>query len=333
MASSPRSPSQSDYAPTASWENLRRRAAWLQKLRRFFDERGFVEVETPLLSADTVVDRHLDPIPVTLFDDPREPWAGRCCYLQTSPEFGMKRLLAAGATAIYQVTRAFRGGERGRLHNPEFTMVEWYRVGDDYIAGRRLLAELTQSLLSVPDVETITYAQAFQRYVGIDAFEATDEQLVRRARELGGAIPDLPVQQRDAWLNWLLTEWVEPQLGRQLPTILYDYPASQAALARIDPGPPAVAERFELYVGGVELANGYHELLDADALAQRARVVNRERAMDGKYPLPETSRLEEAMRSGLPPCSGVALGFDRLLMVAWGAQNIDEVIAFPIERA
>jgi lysyl-tRNA synthetase class 2 len=322
-----------DYAPTATWETLCRRAQWLQRLRLFFDERGFVEVETPLLSTDSVVDRHLDPIPVTLFTDPREPDLGERFFLQTSPEFGMKRLLVSGATAIYQVTRAFRGGERGRLHNPEFTMVEWYRVGDDYVAGRRLLAELAQTLLPVPAVESLTYAEAFRRYVQLDPTVASNEALVERAQQLGGPLPDLPPDDRDAWLNWLLTQWVEPQLGREFPTILYDYPASQAALATIDPGPPAVAQRFELYVNGIELANGYHELLDADALAERARRVNRERRIDGKYQLPETSRLEAAMRAGLPPCSGVALGFDRLLMVAWGAQSIDEVLAFPIERA
>ncbi|MFM8252967.1 MAG: EF-P lysine aminoacylase EpmA [Planctomycetota bacterium] len=339
MASSSNTPrarretSATDFAPTATWETLCRRAQWLKRLRSFFDEQGFVEVETPLLSADTVVDRHLDPIPVTLFTDPREPEVGDRFFLQTSPEFGMKRLLVSGATAIYQVTRAFRGGERGRLHNPEFTMVEWYRVGDDYAAGRQLLAELAQRLLLVPAVESLTYADAFRRYVQLDPTEASNEALVQRAQQLGGPLPDLPLDDRDAWLNWLLAQWVEPQLGREHPTILYDYPASQAALAAIDLGPPAVAQRFELYVNGIELANGYHELLDADALAERARVVNRERQLDGKYVLPEASRLEAAMRVGLPPCSGVALGFDRLLMVAWGAQSIDEVLAFPIERA
>src|SRR5262245_29020578 len=162
----------SDFQPAASLDTLRRRAELLAKIRRFFDERGFLEVETPVLSHDTVVDRHLDPIPVTLFSDPRQPSEGQRLWLQTSPEFGMKRLLAAGATAIYQITRAFRGGEVGPLHNPEFTMVEWYRVGDDYQAGMRLLAELAQDVLTYGAVQRLTYREALLRHAGIDPFAA-----------------------------------------------------------------------------------------------------------------------------------------------------------------
>lgn len=294
------------------------RATMLRRLRAFFDSRGFLEVETPLLSHDVVVDRHLDPLSAILFSDPREPDVGDRLWLQTSPEFAMKRLLVTGAEqlrSIYQITRAFRGGEVGSLHNPEFTMVEWYRLGDDYAAGMQLLSDLAEEMLSLGTPERLTYREAFQRFAGVDPFEQTS-----------GADHDLH-------LDLLLTQKVEPHLGQDRPTILYDYPASQSALAQIRDGNPPVAERFELYVRGMELANGYHELLDPAGLRERNRVNNQLRQSDGKPVLPEESRLLAAMDHGLPACSGCALGFDRLMMAATGAKSIQEVLAFPISRA
>lgn len=309
-----------DFLPTAPLEMLRRRAELLRRVRGFFDARSFLEVETPILSRDVVVDQHLDPLSTTVFADPRQPERGDKFWLQTSPEFGMKRLLAAGLTAIYQITRVFRGGEAGARHNPEFTMVEWYRVGDDYAAGMRLLAEFAAAILGADAVEQISFREAFRRHAGVDPL------LV----DAGGA----PVRQ--PWeLDLLLTRDVEPKLGIERPTILYDYPANQAALARVrqTPGQPDVAERFELYARGVELANGYHELLDPAVLRQRNQTNNALRIADGKPALPEESRLLAAMEQGLPPCSGCALGLDRLLMVLTGAQTIQEVLAFPLDRA
>ena len=324
----------SDFGPTACWENLRRRAVLLQQVRRFFDERGFLEVETPLLSRDTVVDQHLDPLPVRLIEDPRCPELGTVFWLQTSPEFCMKRLLSAGATAIYQVTRAFRGAERGPLHNPEFTMVEWYRVGDDLCAGMQLLDDLTQTALGRGPAERLSYAEAFRRAVGVDPGQCSIAELADAAHHHGlqAQAPWQP-DDRDAWLDWLLVTCVEPTLGRQRPTILYDYPASQAALAVVRPDAVPVAERFELYVDGIELANGYHELTDPAVLDDRTRRANQARAADGKYTLPQTSRLLDAMHHGLPASTGVALGFDRLVMVALGATDLSQVMAFPIDRA
>jgi elongation factor P--(R)-beta-lysine ligase len=338
----------SDFRPTASWEHLRRRAGLLRAVRSFFDARGFLEVETPLLSADTVVDRHLDPVPV---EDPRrtdclsvgehlDGWPVRPAatsppwWLQTSPEFGMKRLLASGATAIYQITRAFRGAERGRWHNPEFTMVEWYRVGDDMRQGMQLLDELAQATLGRGASEQLSYAAAFRRAIGLDPLRSSVAELASAAHHHGLQTdaawdPD----DRDAWLDWLLVTCVEPTLGRGRPTMLYDYPASQAALAVVRPEPDPVAERFELYVDGIELANGYHELTDAAVLRARTRAANQARRADGKYALPEDSRLLDAMHHGLPASTGVALGFDRLVMVALGAKDLSEVIAFPVDRA
>jgi len=326
--------SRDSFGPTASLATLKLRADLLRRLRAFFDSRNFLEVETPLLSADTVVDRHLDPLPVTLFDDPCDPSVGRTMWLQTSPEFAMKRLLTAGATAIYQVTRSFRGGERGSLHNPEFTIVEWYRLGDALDAGMHLLAELAEELLDVRAVERLTYRDAFLAHVGIDPHTATCETLVEAARERNLSSPTgLASEDRDGWLDLLLVECVEPHLGREAPTILYDYPASQAALARVRDDDPAVAERFELYVRGIELANGYHELVDPEVLRQRNQAANRQRTAEGKYPLPEESRLLSAMQQGLPPCAGVALGFDRLVMLGAGVTDISQAMAFPIDRA
>ena len=323
-----------DFLPSASIEMLRRRALLLKQLRRFFDERGFLEVETPLLSRDSVVDRHLDPLSVTLFDDARRPEEGERRWLQTSPEFGMKRLLTAmvdasgrdsvDLPAIYQITRAFRGGETGALHNPEFTIVEWYRVGDDYEAGMALLGELAHGVFG-QTAQRITFRQAFIEHAGFDPCGTWNHREI--AQEMSA------VADRYAVLDYIHTTRVEPRLGRGRPTILHDYPADQSALAQVRQGDPPVAERFELYVNGVELANGYHELLDPAVLLERNRVNNHHREADGKYPLPEESRLLEAMRHGLPACSGCALGFDRLVMVATGASTVQEVMAFPSDRA
>lgn len=299
----------------------------LNRVRAFFAERNFLEVETPILSQDIVVDRHLDPFTVTLFADPREPDDGPTYYLQTSPEFALKRLVAAfadEAPAIYQTTKAFRGGgERGRLHNPEFTLIEWYRVGDDYAAGMRLLADFAEALLNRGAVSTITYREAFLQFAKLDPFTADDAAL-HAATKVAGEFS------RGELLDLLLTRDVEPHLGKSEPQILCDYPADQAALARVKNG---VAERFELYVDGMELANGYHELLDPAVLRERNRVNNTARTADGKPTLPEESRLLAAMDHGLPPCAGCALGFDRLVMAATGAKSIDEVLAFPSESA
>lgn len=329
----PGGPASDDFRPAASWPLLRLRAELLARTRQFFAQHEFLEVETPLLSADVVVDRYLDPLSITLPDDPRQPHRGRPMWLQTSPEFGMKRLLAAGGEAIYQITRAFRAGEVGTLHNPEFTIVEWYRRGDDMQAGMQLLSDLAEALLGRGPAEQLSYREAFVRHAGIDPLAASSDELAQlaAARELsvGAGFADAD---RDGWLNLLLAELVEPHLGKPRPTLLYHYPASQAALARTC-GTPPVAERFELYVAGIELANGYHELLDPAVLRERNRAANQLRASDGKPLLPEESRLLAAMDHGLPASSGVALGFDRVVMLAAGATDIAQVLAFPIGRA
>lgn len=329
-------PTGDGFRPTASWPVLRQRALLLRRLREFFYERGFLEVETPLLSAESVADRYLEPLPVLLDEATRGEDLPSMMWLQTSPEAAMKRLLAAGAEAIFQVTRSFRGGERGRLHNPEFTIVEWYRAGDDLQAGMQLLSDLCQSLLERGAAQPITYRQAFQQQLDIDPHTCSLDDLRRRVAELGGTPPTPGDEtERDELLNLLLAVGIEPHLGRGRPTLLTDYPASQAALAKVRraENEPPVAERFELYVDGVELANGYHELRDAGVLRERQRTINRQRTADGRAALPECRRLLAALQHGLPSCCGVALGFDRIVMLAAGAASITEVLPFPIDRA
>lgn len=326
-----------EYLPTATWPMLQRRAAIIKQVRSFFDERGFVEVETPLISSDSVVDLHIDPLPVILFSDARHPQDGRSMWLQSSPEFAMKRLLAAGADRIYQITKAFRGGETGANHNPEFTMLEWYRVGDSYQDGMNLLADFASSMLLNERIGRRSYASVFEEVIGInphtDSLKALQECA---ARHLGTGSSSLG-EDRDELLNLLLAECVEPQLGIQHPLILYDYPASQSALActrQVDAViPHSVAERFELYYQGRELANGYHELLDANVLRQRNTDNNARRVHDQRYPIPCDSRLLRAMEHGLPVCCGTAVGLDRLVMAITGSNSIAEVISFPIDRA
>ena len=315
-----------DFRPTANWNALRARAALLKKLRTFFDDSGFLEVTTPVLSADTVIDLHLDPLQVTKFSDPLQPDVGPTWFLQTSPEFHMKRLLAAGAEAIYQIGPAFRGAESGPIHNIEFTMIEWYRVGDDMAEGMQFLSEIACLIFETEMPGRVSYAEAFQRHVGLNPHTAATEELK------SAGVSDRPAihgDTRTEATNFLWSHFVEPKLGTEKPALIYDYPADQAALARVRQDTIPVAERFELYYRGIELANGYHELTDPQEFRLRAEETNRQRVVEGKPPLPTESRLGQAMRSGIPPSVGVALGFDRAMMVVNGSKNLQDVMAFP----
>ncbi len=323
------------FKPTADPETLKQRASIINSIREFFSSRDFVEVETPALSHDVVVDRYLDPIPVdqvavTMRDSDRD----RTMWLQTSPEFGMKRLVAAGMERIFQITHAFRAGEIGRLHNPEFTMLEWYRVGDSQATAIEFLGELARATLPIAHVDRVTYGEAFLAHAGLDPFQSDVDEFASVCRQQGLDIElFLNEQDLDFWRNLVLTHIVEPKLGRDAPVVVYDWPASQSALAVVRNEVPAVAERFELFYRGIELANGYHELLDPDELCRRNRHNNELRQLDGKRPLPESSRLLKAMEAGLPDCCGVALGIDRLVMLALGKNSLAEIMAFPFERA
>ena len=326
--------SSKDFRSTASIHALRERARLLSRIRKFFDNRDFFEVETPILSGDVVVDQHIEPISIpgttvvntTLAED-------SVLWLQTSPEFAMKRLLASGANKIYQITKAFRKSERGDQHNPEFTILEWYRTGDDYEAGRQLLAEFAREILQSGTVEQVTYQNAFKQTIGLCPLNSELSELAETVRSKTGVELGEEAVERDELLNILLSELIEPQLGQEVPVIVYDFPATQAALAKIRESDPPVAERFELYFQGTELANGYHELLDADELTERNLRANRLRSDIGQQSLPVESRLLDSMRAGLPACCGCVVGVDRLAMILQNAKKIDEVIAFPIERA
>ncbi|MBA3315783.1 MAG: EF-P lysine aminoacylase EpmA [Planctomycetota bacterium] len=336
-----------EFAPTASLDTLRHRAALLSFTRRFFDQHGYLEVETPLLSPDVVVDAHLEPFSTRFLPDPTSQ-SGPELFLQTSPEFSLKRLLACGSGPVFEVFRAFRNGERGRLHNPEFTLIEWYRPGDSYLEQMNFTEEYVRDFFNeaaalrcgetriiAKPFERLSYDDAFQLYAGQRVLRSTVEELAKLARDRDVPIPPyllVAESSRDAWLNLLLAEVVEPHLGVERPTFLYDYPASQAALARVRGDDPPVAERFELYIDGIELCNGYHELLDAKELRRRNCEQNRKRAELGLRTLPEDSRLLAAMEHGLPACSGVALGFDRLVMIALGKDTIGGVRAFLTEE-
>ncbi|HOC43936.1 MAG TPA: EF-P lysine aminoacylase EpmA [Thermoanaerobaculales bacterium] len=314
------------WRPTATLEALRVRADTLASIRRFFDERCVLEVETPLLSAAAVTDLHLHSVACRLGEGDRGTR-----YLQTSPEYAMKRLLAAGSGPIYQICKVFRDGERGRRHNPEFTMLEWYRPGWDHHRLIDEVDELLQAVLGGGPGERIRYADAFRRCASVDPHAASDDELRTRVAALD--VSGVEELDRDDLLNVLLSHVVEPRLGRGRPTFLVDYPASQAALARVRPGPPPVAERFEVFIDGVELANGFHELTDPGEQRRRFECDLEGRRRRGLPEVPVDERLLAALSSGLPDCAGVALGVDRLVMLRLGARDIADVVAFPIERA
>ncbi len=247
----------------------------------------------------------------------------------------MKRLLAAGCGPIYQICRVFRDGELGSRHNPEFTLLEWYRPGFDHQALMGEVTALVHRLLPASlTEERLSYAEAFQRFLCIDPHSAGCEALRQCAINNGicGA-RELELEFRDGWLDLLLSHLIEPELGRGRITYLYDYPASQAALSRIRQAPSPVAERFELYLEGMEIANGFHELADKTEQQSRFEADNAARTAQGLAPVEMDRHLLAALESGLPDCAGVALGIDRLLMVITGHRDIREVLAFPFALA
>jgi lysyl-tRNA synthetase class 2 len=316
-----------DWQPTASLENLKLRAELLAKLRQFFAARGVLEVDTPALSRAGATDRHIQSFRV---EDGREGHL----YLHTSPEFPMKRLLASGSGDIYQICKVFRSGEAGRNHNPEFTMLEWYRLGLDH---HQLMAEVAVMIGGlIPELdppEYLTYRDAFQAHAGFDVFTAGSKECIAALTRDGRRVPAEAELDYDSWLDMVAGEIVYPALGKGRLTFIYNYPASQAALARIWPGEPPVAERFEAFIGGVELVNGFHELADAAEQGRRFDADRTFRAAHGLMDVPRDERLLAALHHGLPGCSGVALGVDRLVMVVAGARSLSEVIPFLSDRA
>jgi lysyl-tRNA synthetase class 2 len=337
---------------------LEQRALLLTRARRFFADGGVLEVDTPMVVNAAVTDVHIHSARVELQSPEHDSQGSRGGYfLHTSPEYAMKRLLASGSGDIYQICHVVRGFERGRLHNAEFTLIEWYRIGftlDDLMSEvDALVRVLLGPIATGRNSERISYREAFLRELQLDPFEASLDELRQAARQCGYADSTPPPQTtaqtpgeplpatsgssrtapRDEVLEFLMGAVIGPRLGLNALTFVQGYPASQAALARLDPQDPRAALRFELYCEGIELANGFDEL--TSAADQRARF-EQDLADRRRHNLPEIAPDElllAALESGLPQCSGVALGFDRTLMLATGANNIDEVVPFPIERA
>lgn len=327
--------------------NLAARGRILAAVRNFFADEGFVEVETPALQVSPGMEPHLRAF-ATALNDPRVG-TSRPRYLHTSPEFAMKKLLAGGETRIWQLCHVFRDGERGATHHPEFSMIEWYRAGATY----RELMDDCEALLrrcqsQAPltwhgktsdanrSFERLTVAEAFQRHVNIDILATApdpahpDLALLAAAAEAIGIAPHPGDDWEDLYFRIFL-ERIEPHLGIDVPTILYDYPASMAALSRSKPEDSRLAERFELYVCGLELANAFSEL--TDPAEQRARFladqVQKQSLYGETYPIDED--FLAALEHGLPDCAGIALGFDRLVMLCTGASDIEEVLWAPID--
>jgi lysyl-tRNA synthetase class 2 len=316
------------WHPTADLSGIRLRAELLRRARDYFTATGALEVETPVLVRAAVTDVHLESFEVRRSDGTR---AG---FLHTSPEYAMKRLLCAGAPDLYQIAHVFRDGERGRLHNPEFTIIEWYRLGADHHAlmsdVERLVLALLAGRVSPQPSRRVSYAQTFREALGIDPLGCPTAEIAATIAARAVEVPSGLGADRDALLDLAMSALVAPAFPTDRLTFLHDFPASQAALARID-GP--VAARFEAFWGAIELANGFHELGDAREQAQRFAADAAARASRGLPARDVDEDFLAALRAGLPPCAGVALGFDRVVMIAAGAARIDEVICFPVERA
>jgi len=314
-----------NWKPAASLETLKIRARVLQSIRAFFAARDVLEVETPILSKSAITDPQLESFK-TQFNQSDY-------YLHTSPEFYMKRLLASGSGDIFQISRVFRVDEQGTNHNPEFSMLEWYRLGLDHHALMDEMEELIKNIFSdkQKDIifQRISYQQAFQNKLAIDPLEADAQQLEKCARDNNISIPQgMDMDDKDMWLDWLMVISIGPSFSKNGFTFLYDYPASQAALAKLSKHDSRIAHRFELFAGELELANGFYELTDAEEQSARFTNENKLREQGGQKAMPIDLHLLKALKAGMPECSGVAIGLDRLLMVLTQANHIRDVIAF-----
>ncbi|OAI49135.1 poxB regulator PoxA [Gammaproteobacteria bacterium SCGC AG-212-F23] len=313
------------WKPTASFKTLHTRAKILAQVRDFFSKRNVLEVQTPLLSSTSVTDPYIQSIPAIFQKTGSQ--IQETLYLQTSPEYAMKRLLAAGSGPIFQICKAFRQGEVGTFHQPEFTMLEWYRPDFNHHDLMNEMDDLLQLVLNKGKAERLSYAAAFVNTVGINPHFASLEELSFCAKK-NGILVNSTITDRDAWLDLILTHCIEPHFANNHPVFLYDFPISQAALAKIRNEDPPVASRFEVYYKGIELANGFHELQDSDEQRRRFENNLHQRNKLDLSPIPIDEHFLAALSHGLPDCSGVALGLDRLLMLILSAENIREVVSF-----
>ncbi|OOF82570.1 elongation factor P lysine(34) lysyltransferase [Rodentibacter ratti] len=317
------------WQPSAPIKNLLARAKIIAEIRRFFTDRGLLEVETPVLSEFGVTDLHLSTFSTEFIAPLNEH--SKTLWLSTSPEYHMKRLLAAGSGPIFQISKVFRNEEAGNRHNPEFTMLEWYRPHFDMYRLINEVDDLLQQILDCKPAESMSYQFVFQEYVGLDPLSASRKELVEAAHQHNFMAEE--DEDRDTLLQFLFSAVVEPKIGQDAPVAIYHFPSSQAALAQLSPEDQRVAERFEFYYKGLELANGFHELTDASEQRRRFEQDNRLREKVG---LPERAideRLLSALQAGIPNTSGVALGVDRLIMIALNTLSIKDVLSFSIDNA
>lgn len=323
------------WQPTLSWENAQKRAKILQQIRAFFAKRHVLEVETPVLSQGTVTDVHLEAVTChyNFLSDSSDQNSAEL-FLQTSPEFHMKRLLAAGYGSIFQIAKAFRHEEAGRYHNPEFTMLEWYRLDFDHFELMSEIGELLKEVLSCSEPLIYTYQNIFIQQTAIDPLTATSKELLSFIRSKNKFSEWLEqTADNDILLQFIFSEIIEPNIGKETPCFIYNFPISQASLAKVCLTDERVAERFECYYKGVELANGYNELTDIGVQRLRFHEDNNKRLLLNLKKKPIDKNFMSALSFGLPKCSGVALGIDRLIMLALNSSHIKEVISFPIEQS
>lgn len=311
------------WCPTASLLSMQARAVFYNKIRGFFAERNVLEVETPLMCARGVTDPYIQAFGV---DDK---------FLQTSPEYAMKRLLSAGVGSIYQICKAFRREEAGNFHNPEFTMLEWYRIGFTHVDLMDETDSLIQLLLDCPPAQRISYYELFMQFFDINPHTASLKDLQVCAARSNINLSDLASKDLTVtdWLQLLMSHVIEPQLVGPTAWFVYDFPAAQAALAKVIPGQYPVAARFEVYMQGIELANGYYELQDAREQEKRFAADNATRRSQGLHEMQSDDRLVAALKAGFPECAGIALGLDRLLMLKLNAKSIAQVLSFDITTA
>ncbi|AOE49287.1 EF-P lysine aminoacylase EpmA [Kangiella sediminilitoris] len=319
----------SDWKSSASIKTLKARAELLSLIRQFFSTRDIFEVETPLLCRHGVTDRYMKSFKV-------EGFAGGDGFLQTSPEYAMKRLLASGSGSIYQICKSFRQDELGERHNPEFTMLEWYCVDFDHWQLMGQVFELLEELAKAQGMQlkrrNLSYREAFLQYLKLDPFAISHDELSSVAHNKLGDLP--PGLERDDMLALLFEAHIEPFIGLEGEVcFITDYPASQAALARLDSENPEVCCRFEVYWEGVELANGFYELSDPEEQLNRFEKDNKLRKLDRQTPMAIDQHLIDALKHGLPMCSGVALGLDRLFMILLRKAQLQDVLTFPVNRA
>ncbi|MGZ4976296.1 MAG: EF-P lysine aminoacylase EpmA [Methylobacter sp.] len=324
---------QQDWRPTCSLELMRVRAQMLADIRRFFADRSVLEVETPLLGHSIGTDPQLAFFTTEYCLSPLQ----QTLFLQTSPEFAMKRLLAAGSGSIYQIGKAFRNGESGRFHNPEFTMLEWYRVGFTLSQLMDEIADLIAGLFSgqpLRETQRVSYQHVFDSFTGLDPliFSYQDYCAFARECQLPEAV-DICGDDHALWLDFIFSHKIQPYLGDNALCMVYGYPACQSSLAKINKDNALIVDRVEMFINGVELGNGYYELTDADEQSKR---FDKELAVRQQQNLPvavKDKHLVSALVSGLPECSGMAIGLDRLLMLLSGSASIENVLSFPIHRA